>query len=58
MSNGKSLGELREAFAAIFLGIVGGLALAAILSAIFTKRCPYCSQQIPKYRVLFPCLFQ
>jgi hypothetical protein len=44
-NSGKDLGE---AIGAIILGIVGGLALGAILEAINRPRCPVCQQQIQR----------
>lgn len=40
--------ELGEAVGAILLGIVGGLALAAILEAVTKPKCPVCKNTIEK----------
>lgn len=39
--------DLGEAIAGIALGILGGIALAEILSRIFGKKCPRCGNTIP-----------
>ncbi|HEX9896425.1 MAG TPA: hypothetical protein VGA85_02020 [Dehalococcoidales bacterium] len=50
-SSGKELGE---ALGAIFLGIVGGLALASILEALTKPKCPVCKNTVEKGTVICP----
>lgn len=38
--------DIGEAIAGILLGIIGGLALAEILSRIFGKKCPRCNNVV------------
>jgi hypothetical protein len=45
MSNGREIGT---AAIAIGLGILGGMAVAALLSALFSPRCPICNKPIPQ----------
>lgn len=48
-----SQGNLGEAIAVIILGILGGMALAALLEQFTRTRCPVCQNQIQ--RGLSPC---
>lgn len=43
MTNGKNVGE---AIAAITLGVLGGIAAAAIINFLLGSRCPVCNNQI------------
>lgn len=43
MDSGKGVGE---AIIAIGLGILGGIALSALLSHLFGHRCPVCNEPI------------
>ena len=45
MSNGKDIGE---AIVAIGAGILGGIALGALLSYLLGDRCPVCNRPIPR----------
>jgi len=47
MTDGRDGGEFIEAIAAVAVGILGGIALGAILSALFKRRCPVCGNYIP-----------
>lgn len=38
--------DLGEAIAGIVLGVLGGIALAEILSRIFGKKCPRCGNAV------------
>jgi len=38
--------DLGEAIAGIVLGVLGGIALAEILSRIFGKKCPRCGSPV------------
>lgn len=44
MTDGKDVGE---AIAAIIVGILGGIALSELLSALLKRRCPVCGKPIP-----------
>lgn len=44
MSNGQ--GNLGEAIGTIIVGILGGIALAALLEWLIGPRCPVCQEQI------------
>lgn len=50
-NSGKDLGE---AIGAIFLGILGGLALGAILEALSKPKCPVCGNPIEKEAIICP----
>jgi hypothetical protein len=41
-------GKVGEAIGAILLGIIGGVALGAILEAVSKPKCPVCKQTIEK----------
>jgi len=43
---GNSGGNVGEALGAILLGIIGGVALGAILDAMSKPKCPVCNQTI------------
>jgi hypothetical protein len=51
---GNSGKEVGEAIGAIILGIVGGLALGAIIEAISKPKCPVCNQTIEKNTAICP----
>lgn len=46
--------EFGEAIGAILLGILGGLALAAILEALTKPKCPVCKHTIEKGITICP----
>ena len=50
-NSGRDLGE---AVGAIILGIVGGLALGAIIEAVTKPKCPVCHNTIEKETIVCP----
>lgn len=54
MSNGDDL-DLGEAIAAVGMGILGGIAIAAILEALFGKTvCPNCEKSLKRGTTVCP----
>ena len=43
--------DLGEAIAGIVLGVLGGIALAEILSKIFGKKCPKCGNAVDQNQI-------
>ncbi len=46
--------DVGEAIGGILLGIIGGIALGAILEAISKPKCPVCKQPIEKDTIICP----
>jgi hypothetical protein len=55
MTDKQDLGDdILAGIAALVVGVLGGIALSAILSALSKRRCPICGNPIPNQAALCP----